>query len=178
MPYLMRHGESEANVLNMAGTDMALTANGRQQAMMAELPQAVSCVLSSTLRRARETAGIVADRLGLPLSATMDAFDEIRFGMYDGRVIDDWFESLYQTDLPALCRQVGGDDPEERAKEALALIREIPDDVLIVTSDTLLRCMMGVTTAGHVIPLEGIPQIGNCAVVRFGTCSDEFCPIH
>jgi probable phosphoglycerate mutase len=75
--HLVRHGESAWNVAGrvqgqsrMAG---ALTPAGRQQAartarMLAERHPAADAIFTSDLSRARETAGIIADLLGLPVS--------------------------------------------------------------------------------------------------------------
>lgn len=172
--FLMRHGQSKANERNLAGTDLPLTETGRRQALNARLPHGVSTVVASSLKRAKETADIVARRLGLPVSMVLPPFNEIGFGRYDGHEVDEWFDELYLRDLPELCRQLDGDDPEERAKLACALLSDMPDGTLVVTSDTLIRCMMGVLTVGHVVPLGKFPQIGNCAVIGFDCESGRF----
>ena len=153
---------------------MPLTETGRRQARNAKLPRGVSAVATSSLKRARETGEIVAGRLGLPISMVLSSFDEIGFGRYDGHEINGWFAELYLRDLPELCRQLGGDDPEERARFASSLLLDMPDGTLIVTSDTLIRCMMGILTVGNVVPLEKFPQIGNCAVIGFDLDSGRF----
>lgn len=167
MIYLMRHGESEANVKNLAGTDMPLSEEGHRQAREAVLPEGIVSVCSSTLTRARQTAAIVAGRLGLPLGDPIPEFDEIRWGEYDGRVCDEGFVRDYDTDLPALCKRIGGDDPQERAEAALAALGGLEEGTLVVTSDTLMRCMLGVAMSGRVLPLGTLPYMPNCAVVAF-----------
>ena len=69
--YFLRHGESEFNRLKLiaGSTDVELNDTGRAQARAAiELvrPLGLSHVVSSALRRARETAAIVATALAIP----------------------------------------------------------------------------------------------------------------
>jgi broad specificity phosphatase PhoE len=69
--YFLRHGESEFNRLKLiaGSTDVELNDTGRAQARAAiELvrPLGLSHVVSSALKRARETAAIVANALAIP----------------------------------------------------------------------------------------------------------------
>jgi probable phosphoglycerate mutase len=69
--YFLRHGETEFNRLKLiaGSTDVELNETGRAQARAAvELvrPLGVSHIASSALRRARDTAAIVAAGLGIP----------------------------------------------------------------------------------------------------------------
>jgi broad specificity phosphatase PhoE len=88
--YLVRHGESEANVQRVFSNgkvDLPLTALGRQQAAQAAAwlagSQAVH-VFSAPLLRARQTADLIAQTLGIGTSVLAD-LDEIRVGELDGR---------------------------------------------------------------------------------------------
>jgi broad specificity phosphatase PhoE len=70
LAYLARHGESDWNVANrfQGVTDRPLTDHGRRQAqeLAEELAEkTLDAVYTSPLRRARDTAAIVAARLGL-----------------------------------------------------------------------------------------------------------------
>lgn len=88
--YLARHGESEANVRRIFsnGTvDLPLTEVGRRQAQQTAAwldGRGIAHVFSAPLLRARQTARIVAEHLGVPLSALHD-LDEVRVGTLDGR---------------------------------------------------------------------------------------------
>jgi 2,3-bisphosphoglycerate-dependent phosphoglycerate mutase len=88
--YLMRHGESEANVEHVFSNgrvDLPLTARGRGQAegLAGWLEgKGAAHVYCAPLRRARETAAIVATHLGLPCTVLQD-LDEVRVGDLDGR---------------------------------------------------------------------------------------------
>lgn len=104
--FFVRHGESEANLLNEfsnRGWKHGLTERGRQQAaVLAQnlkgLP--VVRVYCSPLQRAVETAEILAGALGVPYEVT-DALREYDCGILEGRsdraawdlyqkVLDDW----------------------------------------------------------------------------------------
>lgn len=87
--YLARHGETSWNLEGrwQGQTDIALNATGRDQAR--ELARrletrGLAWVASSDLRRARETAAIVASELGLALGPAEPRLRERRFGLFEG----------------------------------------------------------------------------------------------
>lgn len=91
--YFVRHGESEANVLKVfsnRGLRHGLTHKGQQQAQV--LAQAlrgvpVTGLFSSPLLRARQTAEILAQALGLTYQVT-DALREFDCGLLEGKSDD------------------------------------------------------------------------------------------
>ncbi|MFB2980282.1 histidine phosphatase family protein [Microseira sp. BLCC-F43] len=88
--YFIRHGESEANrlqVISNRGDRYSLTAKGQQQARtLAEnlKPFPLSTIFTSPLRRAIETAEILSDELGEPYQIT-DALREYDCGILEGK---------------------------------------------------------------------------------------------
>ncbi|NUM45775.1 MAG: histidine phosphatase family protein [Anaerolineales bacterium] len=71
---LLRHGESEGNILNLfiGQDDYSLTANGRLQAqalaqLWAQENQTFDAIIASPLKRAQQTAHAVAEALHLPV---------------------------------------------------------------------------------------------------------------
>ena len=86
----VRHGESEANVLNVfsnRGLKYGLTEKGRAQAVsLAKKLEgfSVARIFSSPLLRAVQTAEILADRLGVSYEA-VDALREYDCGVLEGR---------------------------------------------------------------------------------------------
>ena len=88
--YLVRHGESEANVQRIFSNgkvDLPLTQLGRRQAEHAATwlsGRGATHVYSSPLLRARETAAIIATAAGVATSV-LDDLDEVRVGELDGR---------------------------------------------------------------------------------------------
>jgi probable phosphoglycerate mutase len=87
--YFLRHGETETNVQHLvAGSiDTALTATGRQQALEAARVLAnepITAVYSSPLRRARETATPIAERLRLSVIVVPE-LAERAWGVLEGQ---------------------------------------------------------------------------------------------
>lgn len=96
--YLIRHGESVANVEPIIGGprgDVGLTARGRAQAAALEARLAASdlrpdVLYASTLPRALETAEYVSRALDLPFVPD-DEWHELRPGDADGLAHEEWF---------------------------------------------------------------------------------------
>jgi broad specificity phosphatase PhoE len=143
--YLARHGESDWNVENrfQGRIDRPLTRLGRQQAAtlagaLADTP--VDAIYTSPLRRARETAEIVAARRGLEPVAVAD-LQEIDVGGWAGLSRGE-VESRFPE---AFSRWVGGGDGWEdgesypqMAARVLRAVRRIaadhPDGRVLVVS--------------------------------------------
>lgn len=90
---LVRHGETDWNAERrwQGHTDVPLNERGRKQARaLAEqiAAEPVDAVYSSDLRRARDTAAAVADRLGLPVTVDPD-LREIDVGSREGLTGDE-----------------------------------------------------------------------------------------
>lgn len=92
--YLLRHGESEANLNGVAaggGVDSPLTDTGRQQArtlarVIDQLDIKPSMIFASPMKRAQETARIVNEVLDLPFQ-TVSHLEEHHIGDWEGQ---DW----------------------------------------------------------------------------------------
>ncbi|WP_053654133.1 bifunctional RNase H/acid phosphatase [Streptomyces sp. MMG1121] len=88
---LLRHGETpltpQKRFSGSGGTDPSLSEAGREQARRAAEALArrgtVQAIVASPLARTRETAGIVADRLGLDVLIE-DGLRETDFGVWEG----------------------------------------------------------------------------------------------
>jgi alpha-ribazole phosphatase len=102
--YLIRHGEVQgASDSKLIGrTDTPLSARGREQSR--ELAEALACeqlaaIYSSDLERARNTAGIIAERSGLKVKEN-SAWREIDMGQWEGltmaRIYDETTELVTQ----------------------------------------------------------------------------------
>ena len=89
--HLLRHGERvDGRVLVGRMPGIGLTERGRAEiAAMAELLAAddIAAIYSSPLQRTRESAEIVAERLGLPI-AYRDDLIELDFGEWTGKTFD------------------------------------------------------------------------------------------
>ena len=92
----LRHGETDWNTEGRAQglSDIPLNDRGRDQArdaarILARIP--ISAVIASPLTRARDTAAVVADAIGLPVTVD-DALHEVSFGDHEGAVMGAWYE--------------------------------------------------------------------------------------
>jgi probable phosphoglycerate mutase len=153
---LVRHGETEwsANGRHTSRTDLSLTAEGRLRAaeLAPELHSvAFSLVLTSPLRRARETCELA----GFGSVAEVDEdLREWDYGDYEGLTTPeiraqrpDW--SLWRDGCP------GGENPSDvaaRADRVLARLRAASGDALVFAHGHILRVMtarwIGLSAAG------------------------------
>ncbi len=134
--YLVRHGENYANLtkeFSYKKVDYSLTAKGQLQARQtAEYfkHKQIQEIYSSPLKRAVETARIIAEPLGLHV-VTMEQFREINVGDLEGqpvsaelwalndRIYHDWFDGRPDSSFP------GGEDYytlARRMKEGISRI--------------------------------------------------------
>lgn len=176
---LVRHGETDWNLTHrwQGHTGPPLNETGRRQALdFAARLSDIGAIYSSDTERAKETAEIVADCLGLPV-ATDPRLREVNFGEWEGltrREIDLRYTGAFtrweagERPLPA-----GVEADEAMAERVLHALREIaeghPDDrVLVVTSGGPIRAVQA-----H---LRGVDQrsarrlietVGNCVLVEF-----------
>ena len=105
--YLIRHGESVANVEPIIGGmrgDAGLTDRGREQAHLLEQrlrreKLRADQLYASTLPRAWETADYVARALRLPVQPA-EELHELRPGDADGMTVDQWRDRYGDVDAP------------------------------------------------------------------------------
>lgn len=149
--HMVRHGESGWNlarrVQGQSPQAPSLTELGRAQArtaaeLLAELAPRARLVLSSDLPRARETALIVAARLGLPLrldpglrEQDLGELEGRRFdGVLRGGTVEDAVDRLWRDTWR---RPRGGEsirDLHHRVREALSQLAAGPSPEIIVVS--------------------------------------------
>ena len=157
--YFLRHGESESNRLKtVAGSmDVELTDAGREQARAAiEVlrPLGVTHVVSSNLRRARETAAIIARALALP-HLVIPELAERNWGELEGKPL----LSRVRGALPP-----GAETAEEfvaRVRGALAWVKADGVPLVVAHSGThrVLSRLLGLA--------ESTDAIANCRPVCF-----------
>ncbi|NCX79013.1 MAG: histidine phosphatase family protein [Actinobacteria bacterium] len=152
---MVRHGESEWNALGkwQGRADIALTEAGREQARAAAdyvrttaLP--VTRVLASTLRRAHETAEIIAERLGLAAVMTDERLVETDVGPWEGLRADEieagWPRYLRDRKTPP-----GFEPPDQVFARATQAIREaalVGEHTLIVSHSGVIRTIRRIMT--------------------------------
>lgn len=155
--YLARHGETEYNRCNQIqgrGIDASLNETGLRQAKaIASHLQNVDVhrVFSSSLKRSRETAEIVAQTFGLEVESHAD-LDEMNFGVLEGRPIaeiEHELEALHQNWKSGKVDHASedGESPSLVLKRAgskiESIIKEHPDsNLLFVLHGRLLRILL------------------------------------
>lgn len=153
---LVRHGETdhtrEKRFSGRGGDDPGLNADGRAQARavadwLAPLGEEIDAVVTSPLRRTRETAEIIAERLGHEVEVE-EGLAEAAFGTWDGLTFHE-VQQQYPDDLDAWLGSLdigpgGGDsftDMDKRVRQ---------------TRDRLLTTYRGkaVLAVSHVTPIK------------------------
>ena len=152
---LLRHGATvhtpDRRFSGSGGDDPPLSDDGRRQVLRAADVLAssgrVDAVVCSPLRRTRETAEVVAGRLGLPVREDA-AWRECSFGQWDGltmaQVQERWPEELAAWQASTSVAPPGGesfDDVERRVRVARdrTLARHPRQRVLVVTHVTPIK---------------------------------------
>ena len=142
--WFLRHGETDWNAqgLSQGHTDIPLNSVGLAQAERAARTlegSGIATVVSSPLSRARVTAEIAAEALGLPVSFD-DDLREVNFGEQEGQPMGDWYDDW-----------IAGTYTPERAESFPALLARAvsavnralsrPAPVLVVAHGALFRAL-------------------------------------
>ncbi len=164
---LVRHGETDWNAEGklQGHTDRPLNDFGRQQArLLAERLEGIDAVYTSDLSRARETAEIVAGRLGLPVVVDPD-LREKDWGTWEGLTSDERLGVEYE-----------GETTEAHRERVLAAVRRIAERhpgerVLVVTHGGSLRRIQAAVSG------VAMPVIENCGLWAVAHRDGTFSPI-
>lgn len=188
-----RHGENVANLtrtLSYRVFDGDLTDVGRRQArelgerLAVRAAGPVRLLACSPLRRARQTADIVGQRLGLPVAMELDDLREVNVGELDGRSDAQAWE-IYTAVLAAwragdtLASFPGGENRDElcaRLLRALTVVaRSAAAECSVVVAHganlrAALPCLAGEPDPGADLPTGGVAGLevhhGGFPVVR------------
>lgn len=156
--YFVRHGETETNAAGLVSgsLDVDLTARGRQQALRAAEALAhepITGAYTSPLRRARDTAEPIVERLRVPVHV-VGGLAERSWGALEGRPRG--------ARLPAATPE-GAETPGEFAKRVLTALAVIDDPVaLIVAHSGIFRVLCGTL---EIVDVQ--MPISNATPVRF-----------
>jgi len=155
---LLRHGVTDATLARLfsgsGGADPGLNDLGREQADRAARWLAehggVDEIVSSPLRRTRETAAVVAEHLGLPVSIE-DGLAEAAFGEWDGLTFDEvrqrWPDELEEWLGSVDAAPPGGESYTAVSRRVLAakarlLIAQPQRRLLLVTHVTPIKLLV------------------------------------
>lgn len=135
--YLVRHGQTEWNIEGkvQGKTDIALNETGLLQARLlagALSDCGASCVYTSTLKRAGQTAEEIAEETGIPVIASGD-LREADFGLWEGMTWEEIARDFPQTaaqweKTPALVTPDGGESPEECRRRCRRIVERIASE--------------------------------------------------
>jgi broad specificity phosphatase PhoE len=143
--WFLRHGETDWNAqgLSQGHTDIPLNAVGLAQAKRAARTLGgcgIATIVSSPLSRARVTAEIAAEALGLAVAAFDADLREVNFGVQEGEPMGDWYDDW-----------IAGTYTPERAEPFATLLAravaavnravERPAPVLVVAHGALFRAL-------------------------------------
>lgn len=132
--FLIRHAETTWNnerryqgTLNSPLSELGWDQSYRTRDALRNVP--LSAVYSSPLSRARETAHVIAEPHGLPVTS-VDGLSEIRVGEWEGLTTSEiearYAEAVHQWyTTPHLARIPGGETIEEMRARAVAALAEI-----------------------------------------------------
>lgn len=151
--WYLRHGETAWNALNLSQgrVDNPLNESGIAQAHAAASLlryRGIASIVASPLSRARVTAEIVGQALGLPITLDPD-LQEVSFGVQEGQPMSDWFTDW----VAARFTPEGAESfPALRARAVIATNRALVHEpvVLIVAHGALFRALraeMGLTAS-------------------------------
>jgi len=186
---LVRHGETDWNRDGrwQGHSDTHLNDAGRDQArrVAGELGD-IDVVYSSDLARARETAEIVAEVLGLPVR--LDArLRERAFGVWEGLTAAEIEAAFADAHARWLAREgAGADDAEPfeafgaRVTSFLAdiLERHPGETVLVVAHGGSIRVIHALASGlDYVRDHRSIPGVPNCVVARYAARDGKLAPI-
>ncbi|MEN3341061.1 MAG: 2,3-bisphosphoglycerate-dependent phosphoglycerate mutase [Actinomycetota bacterium] len=157
---LVRHGETDWNAEGrlQGHTDRPLNAYGREQAkaLAARLAreaegESVAAIYASDLARARETAEILGERLGLPVVVDPD-LREKNWGTWEGLTSEERLTVEYE-----------GESSEEHRERTMRAVERIAERhpgqrVVIVTHGGSLRRIQAAVSG------VALPVIDNCSV--------------
>jgi glucosyl-3-phosphoglycerate phosphatase len=187
---LVRHGETDWNRDSrwQGGSDTRLNDLGREQArtLAEQLDGNIDVVYSSDLARARETAEIVAAKLGLEVRLD-PRLRERGFGSWEGLTtteIEERFADSHRRWLAGV--GPGADDAEAfedfsaRVNDFLAdVLRLHPDEeVLVISHGGSIRVIHALAAGvDYVRDHRLIPGVPNCAVARYVAREGKLTPL-
>jgi broad specificity phosphatase PhoE len=169
---LLRHGQTNWNIdFRLQGvTDIPLNATGIEQARIAgqvlsqnaSIDESWDLVLSSPLSRARDTAVMVGDAIGIPGVSIEDLLLERSFGEAEGLSHEEWKAKYNDTNhVP------GGETVDQLEARAWILLQRLLDQhegkrVLTVSHGALIRTILRLVSQGE-YPREG-ERLGNACL--------------
>lgn len=154
MIYLVRHGESEANISKRFSgiTDVKLSLNGREEAKLAGqnlMLEKVIHVFTSPLIRAKDTAKIICNEINFDKNKIVieNSLIEVNFGLFENLTWDeisttykDESENWIKDKLKYIFPQ--GEGYNDIIKRISEFIDNVPDNSIVVTHFGVIQAIM------------------------------------
>lgn len=176
MIYLVRHGESEANInKRFSGiTDVALSLNGRNEARLAGQNlkfEKISHVFTSPLIRAKDSAKIICNEINYDENKIIieNSLIEVNFGLFENLTWDE-ISSTYKDESEIWIKDKlkyrfpQGEGYDDIIKRISKFIDNVPDNSLIVTHFGVIQSIMLYLNITDDINLWDF-KISNCDIV-------------
>jgi broad specificity phosphatase PhoE len=186
---LVRHGETDWNRDGrwQGHSDTPLNELGRRQAReLADTLDSVDVVYASDLARARETAEILAARLGIEVRLD-ERLRERSFGAWEGLTMEEIERRFREAHERWRAGEgFGADDAEsfedfaERVRSFLGdvLDRHPQETVLVVSHGGSIRVIHALASGlDYVQDHRSIPAVANCVVARYEARDGKLAPI-
>jgi broad specificity phosphatase PhoE len=148
--WFLRHGETDWNArgISQGNVDIPLNPTGLAQARSAAQKlrnRGIASIIASPLSRARATAELAGEALGLPVAIDPD-LREVAFGVQEGQAMSGWFSDW----VSGAFTPQGAETFAALRRRAVAAVNRataLPPAVLIVAHGALfrsLRAAMGI----------------------------------
>jgi broad specificity phosphatase PhoE len=187
---LVRHGGTDWNRDGrwLGGSDARLTDVGREQAraLAQQLDGEIDVLYSSDLARARETAEIVAAKLGLEVRLD-PRLRERGFGSWEGLTTTEIEERFADAHRRWLAGEGAGADDAEAFEDFSARVEDFLSDVLrlhpgeevlVVSHGGSIRVIHALAAGvDYVRDHRLIPGVPNCSVARYGARDGKLAPL-
>ena len=143
--WFLRHGETDWNAQNLSqgNVEVPLNAHGIEQARKVApllVGRGIATIVASPLERARVTAQIVADKLGLPVTI-QDDLHEVSFGVMEAKSMEgQWFVDYVE----GRATPEGAESFEELKVRTVGAVNRALDNpplVLVVAHGTVFRAL-------------------------------------
>lgn len=188
--FLVRHGHTVANEIDLLGGNYSLSYRGESQ-IEAEREKFEKFdfdqIYTSELKRTTQTAAQLFGE-SVPRERQLKEFNSLWFGdaeersrQQDGSVAG--ARTKFDGDFPAFLRECHGDNPYKRADDAIRIMRDFAirmeknpeefknDRIAIITSDTLMRSIVqqlrDYNMWDRISGRDGLPEIGNLQYIKF-----------
>lgn len=172
--YFVRHGESEANAAGIAaggGLDSPLNDHGRQQAQQIAgqfKGKGVQMIVSSPMKRAYETATIIAQNMGFNSSSivTNELWVERQLGELTG-VPKEQIKMYYDMGrLPASAEST--ERLHTRITQALDWMKTLEaDTIILVSHGGVGRMLRAIYRDEHHESINSLGRTGNAEILEF-----------